>query len=209
MAFSQEKEEFRLKACFGRDEVASQLAAVTTARPLRLRVKDVVLNKNRKESLKQTMGFIQHKKVVLEYLIFACYETVCRLILFPVVVRFTASPSLVAQQYCHCGAAPLPRLSSSRGTIALVFTQVGSHVYRMCATAPDSLAQDSCYPLPVTRLAQRWDAPLIKRLNTYATPSFYYINAHMRSGGGDSHCCRNANWPLWHRRLLFLCSDCC
>lgn len=42
----------------------------------------------------------------------------------------------------------------------------------------DSLAQDySRYPLPVTRLAQRWDAPLIKRLNTYATPSFYFINA--------------------------------
>ena len=47
------------------------------------------------------------------------------------------------------------------------------HYYSM-----DSLAQDySSYPLPVTRLAQRWDDPLIEKLKTNATPSFYFINA--------------------------------
>ena len=41
----------------------------------------------------------------------------------------------------------------------------------------DSLPQDySQYPTVVTRLPKRWDDPLIKKLDTYATPSYYYIN---------------------------------
>ena len=42
----------------------------------------------------------------------------------------------------------------------------------------DSLPQDySNYPLAVTRLPQRWESPLIKKLKTYATPTYYWTNA--------------------------------
>ena len=42
----------------------------------------------------------------------------------------------------------------------------------------DAQPQDySDYPLAVSRLPQRWEDPLIKALGTYATPSYYWINA--------------------------------
>ena len=42
----------------------------------------------------------------------------------------------------------------------------------------DSLPQAySTYPVAVTRLPQRWESPLIKKLETYATPTYYWTNA--------------------------------
>ncbi|NCG03710.1 MAG: hypothetical protein GWO82_00045 [Bacteroidetes bacterium] len=42
----------------------------------------------------------------------------------------------------------------------------------------DSLPQDySAYPVAVTRLPQRWESPLIIKLETYATPTYYWTNA--------------------------------
>ena len=42
----------------------------------------------------------------------------------------------------------------------------------------DSLPQDySAHPVAVTRLPQRWESPLIKKLETYATPTYYWTNA--------------------------------
>ncbi len=42
----------------------------------------------------------------------------------------------------------------------------------------DSLPQDySQYPTTVTRLPKRWGDPLIKNLDTYATPTYYWTNA--------------------------------
>lgn len=32
------------------------------------------------------------------------------------------------------------------------------------------------YPVPVTRLAKRWEDPMIKKLGTYATPSYYLLD---------------------------------
>ena len=42
----------------------------------------------------------------------------------------------------------------------------------------DSLPQDySAHPVAVSRLPQRWESPLIKKLETYATPTYYWTNA--------------------------------
>ena len=42
----------------------------------------------------------------------------------------------------------------------------------------DSLPQNySTYPVPVIRLDKRWKDPLILRLGTYATPTYYYIDS--------------------------------
>ena len=42
----------------------------------------------------------------------------------------------------------------------------------------DAAPQDyTAYPVAVTRLQERWEHPIIKKLGTYATPTYYWFNA--------------------------------
>lgn len=42
----------------------------------------------------------------------------------------------------------------------------------------DATPQDyTTYPVAVTRLQERWEHPIIKKLGTYATPTYYWFNA--------------------------------
>lgn len=78
---------------------------------------------------------------------------------------------VVGQKNCRACKEALPRLAYY--TPKWEAKNLAVRYYSL-----DSLPQDySAYPVAVTRLPQRWESPLIKKLKTYATPTYYWTNA--------------------------------
>lgn len=77
---------------------------------------------------------------------------------------------IVGQYRCPACQEALPSL-------ALFAPKWESLGYLIRYYSLDPKAEDySHYPVPVTRLEKRWEDPKIKKLGTYATPSYYLLD---------------------------------